>query len=243
MTVTLPPEAKAALDRLIAQHGSAEEAAAVLYDDNYRHRQRAQQLKTDAEDAQEDAKRWRAKAEAKGNGAKDGELVLTVDEAKTWKEFQDLKLKPADLKKQLEDGEKSTRELAEVRETEREAGVAAAAGYKPSVLRMVTKDKGLHVELREVPVTTDGKTEKKKVPYVRKVSDDKSAGEPLTDYVERDLKDLLPSLKVATTDEEEGLGDTVQIPEQRPASGKPSKADPVKSYLDKKYGTPETKKT
>jgi hypothetical protein len=238
MPITLPAEARAALDRLIAQHGTADEAAAVLYDDNFRHRQRLAGLKEQLEDKDAEITSLRGKIEKSGKGVKDGEVVLSAEDAKTWKELQELGLKPAEIKKQLEEGGKSAKELAEVREAEREAAVATAAGYKPGVLRTLTRDKGLYVELREVDVTTDGKTEKKKVAYVRKVTDAKEAGEPLQAYAERELKDYLPALKQGGSEEEEELGpEGIQVPEQIPASGKASgKVNPVKAYIDQKYG-------
>lgn len=163
--------------KLLRRHGDdAGAVAALLYQENYQHRERIRQLTAE-------------NAELKGKVPAADAVVLTAEQAKSWQAYQSLG-KPEEVTAQLERTKKLERDQL--------VGKAAeAAKFKPAVLGTLLGD--MPVEVKEVEA--DGK--KVAVAYVTPAG---GAATPLTDYAKANWADFLPALEAASSSNGGGLG-------------------------------------
>lgn len=216
-------------DRLVARYGSAEAALARLAEENYEYREEKRTLKEQLDQA---TKKLPA----------DGAIVLTGDDAKAFTAFQALNIPLAKVGDVVKERDAAKAQIAE---RDREAVVreaATLAGFtKPNVLAELAKTKNLHVEIREIDVEKDGKTEKRKVPHVRPADKTDAPLEALDSFAKRELVDFLPAL---TAPAEGGSGTThgstgtagsssgaITPFATQPASGSAPKGDAVDRFL------------
>lgn len=124
----------------------------------------------------------------------EGAAILTGDDKKTWEAVKALALPGEKIVEAVKQRDEFKGKL-DVHD--RNAVISEGAtllGFKPTVLTDLATTKGFRVELRDEQVTTNGKTETKKVPYALVGPDDKT-GKRLSEYVDANLKDYLPALK------------------------------------------------
>jgi hypothetical protein len=169
----------AAFQRLLEQHKNDGVAvASKLFDENFQYRGQIRDLKAKA--------------------PKDGDVVLTGDDAKEYQAFKALNAKTEDLKRALDampELEKKNKELAGM-ETVRELAEVGHDGSKMKV--SVLTD--LLAKYPDAKITF--KTEKDKdgnetkVAYIQKT--DKDPVSAFTEFANTELADYLPSLKVST---------------------------------------------
>lgn len=139
----------------------------------------------------------------------EGSVVVKKEDADELAAFRALKLKPDDIKASVEklaklEGENAARANESVHEE-----AAEALGY-PNVaaLSKALKREGLHVEMKSVRIDdpdNPGKKISAMMPHVRKASDEKAALEPLADYIDRELSELVPAFvaEPETTDDDD----------------------------------------
>lgn len=136
-------------------------------------------------------------AEAKASTVKDGDIVLTGEDAKAWAEVKKLNVQLKDIPTQLAERTALQAEKAE-RDGEKVVEEVATMLDLPNAraLRRLVKAEGLTVSIETVKVRQDdGKMVEERVPHVRKrgaAADAKP--EPLTDVLERDYADDIPLL-------------------------------------------------
>lgn len=165
--------AQAFQGRLTKMNGDAMAFATQLFDENYR-------LREDRRVLGEELK------EAKKATPPAGAVVLAPDKAKEYEEYQALGT-AKDLKTRIEAHVTLETEVKDLKKKEVIREVAEIYGYKPSVLEALDKMQGgLEFEIR-----VDEKSK-------RKVADIKDGDKatPFPQYVEDNLADYLPSLKV-----------------------------------------------
>jgi hypothetical protein len=166
---------QAGLTALKARHsGDLERAVTVLFDENYKLRERNRVLKEKADAAT----------------LPEGASVLTQEELAVLEAYRKLGA-PDDLvpKSELD---KVTSELNQVSRERLAATAASTYGYDPSVLSDLVRDKALHLEVKDE--TVDGKP--KKVFYTRPLNDAEAKLVPLDKHVTESLAAYLPALKV-----------------------------------------------
>lgn len=201
----------------------------------------------------------------RGEAPPKGSVILSAEEAKTWEAFKALNVKPEDVT-----GLQTRAAKADAREAEEAATVVAARAaelaepgtpWNAKLLARGIRDDKLHLELRSVDQKrTDGQegTVKVEVPYVRPLSDDKAALQPLAEYATaRWGDDLLPALRTpgsgnggtgeptpTTNGGQGGAPGVVRFPVQSRASGRaPSATDTTGQVLAKKYAGPPKRNT
>lgn len=173
------PNPAETFQRLLAQkNNDATALASQLFDENY-------QLRTKNRELSERL-------------PKDGSVVLSSDEAKAFKAFQDLGVDPKDVKKALDrlpTLEKENRELAKM-ESLREVADLGIDGskLKLSVLRdqLSSKFPDAIITFKEEK-DKDGKTVKSA--FVKK--SEKDSEQSFKEFADAELADYLPSLKVS----------------------------------------------
>lgn len=157
---------------------------------------------------------------------KEGRL-LTKEEAVQYTAFIELKIKPEDLKKVVDEHGKLKEKQAE-RDAEEQFQTAAEAlefENVPALTRWLTRE-GLVLEFKDQRVDEeqeDGSVKKvtKKMPYVRPKADDKATVEPLEDYIEREVPEFVSVFRAKP---EEGDGE-----EEEMSSGSESAEDFIQS--------------
>lgn len=171
---------------------------------------------------------------------KDGEIVLTADQAKQWKAYGELKLTPEQVQQAMQKvTELETAETTRTYELALDEG-AKGMGFDPKRTRDFLKARELRAEKREVEVEKDGKKQKQVVLVVRPAKDDKATFEQLEDVAKRE--DYLPVLraKAGTEDEateasEEQETQPVEFIEQKPSGKAPARNDPLATYMKSRY--------
>ena len=147
-------------------------------------------------------------AKVQGAAPKDGQVLLSKEDAAEFAAFKKLNLKAADLATIVtEHGEQKTR-LAERDAEELYVEVADALGFEnlPAFMRYMERE-GLHVEFQDAKEKDEetGKTVTVRVPMVRDKNDDKAQLEPLPEYLEREVPEFIDAFTNAPTEEgEEG---------------------------------------
>lgn len=137
--------------------------------------------------------------ELKGKAPKDGQVVLTNDDAKEWNAFKALNVKASDAKKAIETNatlEKQNKELSGM-ENLRELADLGLDGskLKLSVLKDQLASKFPNAEFAfKTEKDKDGNDAK--VAYIKKDADSKELS--FTEFANAELADYLPSLKVST---------------------------------------------
>lgn len=198
-----------AVQRLLAKHGNAERAMGYLLRDNQTYRKKNAELK--------------AKIPAEGT------LVLAGDDAKAWDEYKSLG-KAGDLKASLQaalaERDQAKEEAGSLRRAETYKQAAELHGYKASVLADLIERKKLPVEVKD----EDVKGKPAKVAYVKDEVNGKPVETKLTEYVEKNWPDYVPSLLAPPPKSPQGTpprGDAnpTPIPRDKPrglyASGNP----------------------
>jgi hypothetical protein len=170
----------AAFQRLLDQHkNDGVGVASKLFDENY-------QLRTKLREAKEKL-------------PKEGEVVLSVDDAKEWDAFRALNVKAADAKKAIESVpklEKQNKELAAM-EGFREL---ADIGLDGSKLKLPVLKDQLTTKFPDAVLSfrtekdKDGKEQR--VAYIKK--SDKDSETSFADFASKELADYLPALKVTS---------------------------------------------
>lgn len=176
------PDPAQAFQSLLAKHSNdALAVASKLFDENFTHRQRIRELE--------------------GKVPADGTVILSKADAERFEAFKALGKKPDELKQALADAENATNENAVLKKKDILRDVAAAHGYKLSVLQdQDQKSGGLEYKLKD-----EGKAgETRKVAYV--VVEGKES--PLEEYAAEQWADYMPALKAeqAQTDVQVGNG-------------------------------------
>ncbi len=175
-----------AAKRFIARHTSPEEAVRRLLMNNYGQREKIRTSglseSTEVEHLQQEIDDLSAKL------PKEGEAIVSKADAEALTKYRALGTPEEVDVKVKKSGELETT-LADKNREEGVREAAKAAGYSETVLLDQVRSRGLTVEMRDQ--TVDGKTVK--APFVKGSAKD-AAFEPLTAYVDRDLKDYLPAL-------------------------------------------------
>lgn len=166
----------------LTRYGTLEAALQALADENFQYRERHRKDKEQIEGLELEL-------------PEEGAVVLTGDDAKAWTAFQELKLKPEEVKAAIAKRDELQKKVETSEREKLYAEAAQAVGYKPSVLSDLAESKQLHVEMRDVSVEENGQTVTRKVPHVRPRAEEKAQLVPLAQHVEQHLKDYLPSLK------------------------------------------------
>lgn len=183
---------------------------------------------------QENFELRKEKRELKSKLPKEDSVILTADEAKIWKAYQDLGVSPKDLKPFIELGktpdelktavekvpelEKETKELKQS-ETYRE--VAAAYGYKPAVLKRLMAD--YPDAVFEFKTEKDDKEQEHTVALIRNAGDDKD--QPFDKFAEEHFADFLPALKVEADQTKQQPKNPMRIDPPPANPGDPTPAD------------------
>jgi hypothetical protein len=139
-------------------------------------------------------------ADASGSKPKDGQVLLSKEDAAEYDALKKLNLKATELSTIVkEHGEQKTR-LAERDAEELYVDVADAMGFDnlPAFMRFMEREK-LHVEFQDVRVKDDetGKTEVVKTPMVRLKADEKAQLESLSEYIDREVPDFIEIFQTA----------------------------------------------
>lgn len=236
-------ETDAFILRLIAKHGSTENALTQLAGEQLRYRKRAQNAETERDT-------FKVKVPAAGS------VVLSGDEAKAYEAIKKLGValdKVPEMHTALKDLQSKDSTHT------RESAITTAAGekYKPKVLKKLLD--GVELKFKKVNVKVkddDGKDtiEEQQVPYVALKDGDKETLEALDTYLEREHGDWMDVLMA--DDAESGTterpasrsaasgssGSGVVVPRQSATSGKPPKKEDSAAIVDKtlggKYMTP-----
>lgn len=169
-------------DRLITRHGTADRALEVLAGENFDYRETIRQRDQEI-------------AQLRARQVPDGGVVLTGGDVQRWEKFNKLA---------VTDPDKVAERLARADTLEADASktsaktvhekAASAFGYNPDVLSDLITQRGLAVELRDAVIVTNGKSETKQLPFVRKANDANAAWQRLDEYAANDLKFYLPAL-------------------------------------------------
>jgi len=160
------------VDRLINRFGGAEAALGVVAGENFSYRKSIRDLE--------------AKLATVGAKApKDGQLVLSREQAADWEAYQKLG-KPSEVAEVVAKKEALESEVAEVRHQAMLDEALEAAGLRnKTVLGEVLKARGLVLEMKDE--TVEGKTVK--VPFVRPAAEENGASEKLLDYIDSKAAD------------------------------------------------------
>lgn len=159
--------------------------------------------------------KFEAKFNLQTGEPKEGKL-LTKEEAVVYAAFVELKLKPEDLKKTLEEHAKLKVKEDEREQEERFTDAAEALGYENVAAltrwlmreKLVLEFKDQRVEELDEDGNKTGKKKLQRMPYVKAAGDDKAAPEPLEDYIEREVPEFVDIFKTKpeSDDDEEGKG-------------------------------------
>lgn len=169
----------AGFQRLLEQHKNDGVAvASKLFDENYTYRQKIREL-TEKQ-------------------PKDGDVVLSADDAKEWNAFKALNVKTADAKKALDSIatlEQQNKELAAM-ETLREL---ADVGIDGSKLKLSVLKDQLTAKYPDAKITFTTQKDKdgKEVKVASIQKTDKDAVQPFAEFAKAELADYIPSLKVS----------------------------------------------
>lgn len=125
----------------------------------------------------------------KGRLPREGHVVLDPDGAASFEAYRALG-SPADLTKAIEDGRAAAAKVAEHDRVKFHAEVAAAAGFRPTVLDRMAVQDGLTLVLKDGKDARTGKAVK-----VAHVKGEGDATTPLADYAAKHWADFLPALK------------------------------------------------
>lgn len=128
----------------------------------------------------------------------EGAVVLEGDALKAYEAYQNLG-KPDDIQKLIDAGKSAADELAGIKSGELFRQAAKAHGYHEAVLERLAQQDGLTVT--ELKVSKDDEGEETTVAFVRR--DEKDTPVALTEYAEKNWKDLLPALTVEPGDEDD----------------------------------------
>lgn len=222
------------VDRMLAQHGTYDNAIRVLAGEAY-------VLREEAREHEEEIEGLRARQ------IPDGAVVLTGDEAKA---LTTIKATGVALDKVAERvklaGDLEGQQAANTRRTSQDAA-AKALNWNPAVLAPLLDSNKYVIELRDVVLKEAGKQDRTvKVPYVREDKPN-AAWEKLDELVARadNLKPFLPALKTVTTNANgadgssssgsaastTGGNETIFAFTQTPSQGDGSSADPVDRFI------------
>lgn len=218
------------VDRLVARYGSERNALQIIGDDNFnlRERHRTDTTQLNALTAQ--------LGEFQSLGLKPEELKVIAALGK----------KPEELKKIVEDHPVLLKKVADAEEQILMDEASKLLGYsKPKLLKKLSHDEevGFTLEIATETVTTDGKQEVKRVPYVT----GKAAGSAkmkLEDYANQHLTDYIPSLTAdaeSGNSTERGSEKIVPFPRQptKTEKGKaPTAGQAALGYIESQYETP-----
>jgi hypothetical protein len=125
--------------------------------------------------------------EAKKSATPEGSVVLTGDDAKSWKKYRELG-EPADVRKALDDGAAAKAEAESFRKAERDRRVAALMGWRPKVFSALAQADGLTIAVED---SEDGEG---KAPPTAYVMGEGSKRTPLADYAKSHWGDELAAL-------------------------------------------------
>jgi hypothetical protein len=191
------------VERAVARYGSADAAIRKLMSENFKLRN-YRRLATGQLTAKEIAPML-----------PEGLTLLEKDEAKQYDEFRKLNLKPAEVAARIKDADALA---VKVEQAEREAlhrEAAELVSFNAKVLSRLAGSENMHIEIRDEH--EDGKAVRK--PYARRADAATDPLVPLSEYVEAQLGDFLPSLRV----EQQGGPDAgaMRFPAQQPTGSKP----------------------
>ena len=247
-------ELAAKVSRLIIKNnGDAAEAIQAVLDDN--------------KNLRDHKRHWEAENERlkQNQIPKDG-LVLTADQKKIWEKLTELKIESPDALVTLHK-EHTELKTKDAEATKQQLIESMASGmddkgqpinWEPKLLGELMNLKGLDGELKDaiIPDPNDKtKTISIKIPHVKQRANPNAAAEPLTQYVERELKGFQDALRKAAPADGKGAtgkrtGMPREIPPQptattpAPASGSQGAADNLgvaQRVLAGRYGDPFAK--
>jgi hypothetical protein len=193
----------AGFQRLLDRHGDG--LSMVLYRDNYELRERVRRLQEQV--------------------APEGGVTLNKEQAQTWASYQQLGA-PADLKTAVEARTTAETKLAQLERDGQLRDVAAAAGYRFSVLR----DRDVAAGGLTYTIT------EKDGAKVVTVKDKEGKEHSLADYAKAQWGDYLPALQERSAGESTG---TTYVRQAPAGSGERGSTDPVAERLKRRY-TPRT---
>lgn len=168
----------------------------------------------------------------KGKVPAEGAVVLTGEDAAAWGVFQGLG-KPDEVKTKLGQVETLTGELTGLKRDATLRDVAAAAGYKFTVLKQLGADR--EYELRDV---TDGEGKATKTAFIK----DGDTFKPLAEFAQTAWSDFLPALAATTSGQGAtgGQGGGTTYPAQNGGGGKQQPPDAATAYLaSARYAIPK----
>lgn len=144
----------------------------------------------------------------------EGSVVVKKADADELEKFRALKLTPEVITTSMQELTKLKTESA-ARENEVVHEEAAEALGYPNVaaLSKALKREGLHVEMKSQRVDDPDNPGKKitvSMPHVRKANDEKASLEPLSDYIDREMSELVPAFvaEPETDDSDDDEGST-----------------------------------
>jgi hypothetical protein len=147
-------------------------------------------------------------AEAGAGKPKDGQVLLSKDDAAEFAAFKKLNLKAADLVTLVKEHGELRSTVAERDAEELYVEIADALGFEnlPLFMRTMSREH-LHVEFKDVQVRDEesGKMVTDRVPMVRAKDDDKAQLEPLDAYLQREMPEIIEAFQLEPAGEgEEG---------------------------------------
>lgn len=140
----------------------------------------------------------------KQNQPKDGAKVITKDEIAELEAFRALKLKPEQITALVADHDKLKAKQTEQDEEKDFKDAAEALEFEnvPALTRWLKRE-NLKLEFQEKRGKDgENKTVVTRVPVVRPKNDDKAQFEPLSEYMEREVPELMEAFKTAPETEE-----------------------------------------
>lgn len=194
-------------EREIKRRGGARAAVERLISENIKLRRRQKgdnipveftelstenaQLQSDLRDAERDIRDLRKRV------PKEGDIVLTGDNAKAAQELGRLNISLPDAVKKLQEYPTIKAKADEADRASLLQDAAKAVGWNPDALIDISRsiEKKFDVEMKDVTVTENGQSQTKKLPHARpRGSDDKVQWKLLTDFATENFKSLLPAL-------------------------------------------------
>lgn len=129
---------------------------------------------------------------------KDGGTILSKEEAKIYADFKALNLTVEQVTKLRDEHRDLTAKVSKADQEKIDHAAADALNLRGELLSELLTGRGMKVEMKEaiVPDPKDNtKTIKQQIPHIRPLADDKATPEPLSAYVERELKLYEPALR------------------------------------------------
>jgi hypothetical protein len=205
----------------------------------------AEDLREDLNDANETIRRLSQ------NQIPAGHVTVPVADRDALAAYRAINADPAALKTIVDDVPKLKGNLAKIEKGKTSASAAKIMKWNANALTRVAEKENFEIEIRDVDVEVDGKTEKRQRPFARVAGDDKAAWVELDKFMDAgDMKLYLPSLRESESDDDSDSHSTtnsqsnasstesVTIPRQRTSTGSAPKQDAASGYANRTFVPP-----